>query len=100
MKQAGTRIVVVFPAPLGPRKPTTPPFSMLKETSRMAVTGPYCLVSRSTWIIPRSGFYHRTYHGWGQGRRGWFGGARGGGSPRAPPRPQKRTHTPRPPPPP
>ena len=62
MKQARIRIVVVFPAPLGPRKPTTPPFSMLKETSRMAVTGPYCLVSRSTWIIERSKFYH----GWGQ----------------------------------
>src|SRR3972149_895469 len=79
MKQARIRIVVVFPAPLGPRKPTTPPFSMLKETSRMAVTGPYCLVSRSTWIIPRSGFYHRTYHGWGGGGGGVFGGGRGGG---------------------
>src|SRR3989337_2031575 len=80
MKQARIRIVVVFPAPLGPRKPTTPPFSMLKETSRMAVTGPYCLGRRSTWIIPRSGFYHRTYHGWGQ-ERGFFVGVRAGGGP-------------------
>jgi hypothetical protein len=34
------RMVVVFPAPLGPRKPTIWPRSTLNDTSWMAVTGP------------------------------------------------------------
>src|SRR3972149_4691466 len=35
-----TRRQVVFPAPLGPRSPKSSPFSMLKETSSTALTGP------------------------------------------------------------
>ncbi len=40
MKHERIFIVVDLPAPLGPRKPTTFPSSTVKETSRMAVTGP------------------------------------------------------------
>jgi len=40
MKQERIRMVVVFPAPFGPRNPTMPPFSTEKETSWMAATGP------------------------------------------------------------
>ena len=40
MKQERIRIVVVLPAPFGPRKPTIWPFSTVKETSWMAGTGP------------------------------------------------------------
>src|SRR5215467_1302959 len=51
MKHERIFIVVDLPAPLGPRKPTICPFSTLKETSWIAVTGPYCLVRWSTWIM-------------------------------------------------
>src|SRR5213593_1954453 len=54
MKQARMRIVVDFPAPFGPRKPTISPAATLNDTSRMAVTGPYCLVSPWTSIMRRS----------------------------------------------
>jgi hypothetical protein len=40
MKQARIRIVVDFPAPLGPRNPTISPGATVNETSRMAATGP------------------------------------------------------------
>ena len=40
MKHDRIFIVVDFPAPLGPRKPTIRPFSTLNDTSWMAVTGP------------------------------------------------------------
>ena len=40
MKHERIFMVVDLPAPLGPRKPTIWPLSTLKETSRMAVTGP------------------------------------------------------------
>jgi len=40
MKQARMRIVVDFPAPLGPRKPTISPGATLNDTSRIAVSGP------------------------------------------------------------
>jgi hypothetical protein len=40
MKQDRMRMVVDFPAPLGPRKPTMVPGATLNDTSRMAVTGP------------------------------------------------------------
>src|SRR6266498_2498995 len=50
MKQDRIFIVVDLPAPLGPRKPTICPFSTLKETSWIAVTGPYRFVRWSTWI--------------------------------------------------
>ena len=51
MKQDRIFIVVDLPAPLGPRKPTICPFSTLKETSWIAVTGPYRFVRWSTWIM-------------------------------------------------
>src|SRR5437867_5255019 len=54
MKQDRIRIVVDFPAPFGPRKPTISPGATLNDTSRMAVTGPYCLVSPWTSIMRRS----------------------------------------------
>ena len=40
MKQERMRMVVDFPAPLGPRKPTIWPGATLKDTSLIAVTGP------------------------------------------------------------
>src|SRR3954470_2543172 len=45
------RIVVVLPAPLGPRNPVTVPGSRVKETSSTTVRPPYCLVNPLTWII-------------------------------------------------
>jgi hypothetical protein len=40
MKHDRIRMVVDFPAPFGPRKPTMSPGATAKETSRIAVTGP------------------------------------------------------------
>jgi len=40
MKQERIRIVVVLPAPFGPRKPTMAPFSTEKDTSWMAAREP------------------------------------------------------------
>src|SRR5271157_6601620 len=48
------RIVVVFPAPLGPSKPTISPCPTPKLILSMALTDPYCFVSRSTWIIAQT----------------------------------------------
>src|ERR1700680_2491956 len=45
------RIVVVLPAPLGPRKPKTSPFSMEKSRSRTAVNSPYFLLRCSNAIM-------------------------------------------------
>src|SRR5262245_18505299 len=45
------RMVVVLPAPLGPRKPTISPRSTSNVTRSMARTGPKYLVSLSTWIM-------------------------------------------------
>src|SRR4051794_7087686 len=50
-KQVSTRIVVVFPAPFGPRKPTIWPFSTSKEMSSTATVRAYRLVRPSTLII-------------------------------------------------
>src|SRR6516165_878518 len=50
-KQVSMRIVVVLPAPLGPRKPTICPFPTSKETWSTAVLRAYLLVSSWTWII-------------------------------------------------
>src|SRR5229473_1285136 len=44
-------MVVVFPAPLGPRKPRISPFSTLKEIASTAVCRPYLLVRFSTSIM-------------------------------------------------
>src|SRR5690349_2202699 len=46
-----TRIVVDFPAPLGPRKPVTRPGRAVKETSSTATWSPYFLVSESMVIM-------------------------------------------------
>src|SRR5215469_14497064 len=53
MKHDRIFIVVDLPAPFGPRKPTICPFSTLKETSSIAVKGPYRFVRWSTWIMNR-----------------------------------------------
>src|SRR3712207_7877506 len=45
------RIVVVLPAPLGPRKPVTVPGSSSNETASTTVRSPYFLVSPLTVII-------------------------------------------------
>src|SRR5512135_3265143 len=45
------RMVVVFPAPFGPRKPRTSPRSTRNETESTAVARPYLLVRLSTSII-------------------------------------------------
>src|SRR3954453_5344138 len=46
------RIVVVLPAPLGPRKPVTVPGSQRNVTSETTVRPPSCLVSPLAWIMP------------------------------------------------
>src|SRR5882757_5812346 len=46
------RIVVVLPAPFGPRKPVTMPGRTSKLRSSTALVLPYCLVSPRTWISP------------------------------------------------
>ena len=46
------RIVVVLPAPLGPRKPVTVPGSQRNVTSQTTVRPPSCLVSPLVWIMP------------------------------------------------
>src|SRR5260370_22090990 len=50
-KQVRTRIVVVLPAPFGPRKPTICPFSTSKEMLSTATVRAYRLVRPSTFII-------------------------------------------------
>src|SRR5712691_9570031 len=50
-KQVNTRMVVVLPAPLGPRNPTMPPFSTSNEMLSTATVRAYLLVSPSTLII-------------------------------------------------
>src|SRR5438270_4597028 len=44
-----TRIVVVFPAPLGPRRPRTSPCSTSKETSEIACVLPKWRLTPTTW---------------------------------------------------
>src|SRR5215471_12518650 len=50
-KQVRMRIVVVFPAPFGPRKPTIWPFSTSKEMLSTATVRAYRFVRPSTFII-------------------------------------------------
>src|SRR6476661_4838105 len=50
-KQVRTRMVVVFPAPFGPRKPTICPFSTSKEMLSTATVRAYRLDRPSTLII-------------------------------------------------
>src|SRR6185295_3832117 len=51
MKQVRHRIVVVFPAPLGPRNPTIWPFCTSNEMLSTAVVRAYLFVRPSTLII-------------------------------------------------
>src|SRR5581483_1715893 len=56
------RTVVVLPAPLGPRKPNTSPYSTLKDTSWNAVRSPKRLVRFSTTSAgPAGGVSARMY---------------------------------------
>src|ERR1039457_7482092 len=50
-EEVRTRMVVVFPAPLGPRKPTIWPFSTSKEILSTATVRAYRLVRPCTLII-------------------------------------------------
>src|SRR3954452_15137501 len=50
-RPASIRIVVVLPAPFGPRKPVTVPGSQPKVTSATTVRPPSCLVSPLAWIM-------------------------------------------------
>src|SRR3954452_13362933 len=45
------RMVVVLPAPLGPRKPVTVPGSQRNVTSETTVRPPSCLVSPLAWMM-------------------------------------------------
>src|SRR5688500_10686984 len=45
------RMVVVLPAPFGPRKPTISPCRAVNVSLLTAVRSPYRLVRPSTWII-------------------------------------------------
>jgi hypothetical protein len=45
------RIVVLLPAPFGPKKPTISPFATSKLRLLIAVTPAYFFVSRSTLIM-------------------------------------------------
>src|SRR4051794_33504030 len=47
------RIVVVLPAPFGPRNPVTVPGSSVKDTSSTTVRAPYFLVNPLTVIIAK-----------------------------------------------
>src|SRR4030095_908375 len=53
-KPAIIRIVVVFPAPLGPRKPWISPGATSRVTPSTAVKDPYFLTRSRTWIIGSS----------------------------------------------
>src|ERR1051325_5848636 len=51
MKPVMIRMVVVFPAPFGPRNPRIWPSAAVKETSRIAARSPYRLLRFATSII-------------------------------------------------
>jgi hypothetical protein len=57
-------MVVVFPAPLGPRKAATWPLDTENDTSLSAVKLPYTLESFSAWIMMEAsviGNFHINY---------------------------------------
>ena len=58
------RIVLVLPAPLGPRKPKLSPGATSKSIASTAVKSPNRLVSPRAWMSGKSGL-------WGMGRR-WY----------------------------
>src|SRR5579859_2178782 len=51
MRSRTVRIVVVLPAPLGPRKPNTSPCRTSRSTSMIPRWVPYIFVSCSVWMI-------------------------------------------------
>ncbi len=55
MKPVIMRMVVLLPAPLGPRKPSTSPFSTVKETPFTATFGPNSFFKFRTLIMSRDG---------------------------------------------
>src|SRR5579871_6188240 len=63
-KQVRMRMVVVLPAPLGPRKPTICPFSTSKEMLSTATVRAYRLVRPSTLIICDSQTELPRYPSW------------------------------------
>ena len=78
------RMVVVLPAPLGPRKPTTSPLGTSKETSSTATVGPNRLVRfRTSIMLPLSpvGFSACRPAGPGGARTGILGSGDRGGQP-------------------
>src|SRR6187402_2294661 len=92
MRSRRVRIVVVLPAPLGPRKPKTSPAWTSRSTSMMPRCSPYDLVSRSVRMIDMVeglsnvaavGDGRSVLGGRGEGRLdgGLDGGLRAGGVP-------------------
>src|SRR5512143_14697 len=51
IRSSEVRIVVVFPAPFGPRNPNTSPCSTARSTSMIPRWTPYDFVSFSSWMI-------------------------------------------------
>src|SRR6058998_233192 len=56
VRPAISRMVVVLPAPLGPRKPTISPRSTVNDTSRMMVCEPYRLETDSRTMAAEGKF--------------------------------------------
>jgi len=46
-------MVVLFPAPFGPRNPNTSPFSTVKDTPLTAIFGPNVFFKFRTWIMDK-----------------------------------------------
>src|SRR5688572_22459623 len=68
MRSRRVRMVVVLPAPLGPRKPKISPAWTSRSTSMMPRCSPYDLVSRSVRMIAMAGCAFRVWGGgWGRG---------------------------------
>src|SRR5512140_1426693 len=63
-------MVVVFPAPLGPRKPRISPVLTSNERSSIAFCSPYCLVRFRTVIdMPQLEFIANAAGGGGNGQK-------------------------------
>src|SRR5512133_2816470 len=71
-KHVRTRIVVVFPAPFGPRNPTICPFSTSKEILSTATVRAYRLVRPSTLIILKVPEQTNLFPFWAQRKRAEF----------------------------
>src|SRR5262245_37513132 len=60
MRSSTVRMVVVFPAPFGPRKPNTSPCLTSRSTSMMPRCSPYDFVSFSVWMTAVMGMSLRN----------------------------------------